>query len=61
MLAAVVFSGLPLFTASKPNVILIMSDDTGFEVFACYGSKEYSTPRFDKLAETGMRFNHCYA
>ncbi len=45
----------------KTNVILIMSDDTGYEVFGCYGSKQYKTPRIDELAETGMRFNHCYS
>ena len=49
-------------TDGKPtNVILIMSDDTGYEVFGCYGSKQYKTPRIDQLAETGMRFNHCYS
>jgi|TARA_Y100000310_G_scaffold345530_1_gene466052 arylsulfatase A len=45
----------------RTNVILIMTDDTGYEVFGCYGSKQYKTPRVDQLAETGMRFNHCYA
>ncbi len=45
----------------RTNVILIMTDDTGYEVFGCYGSKQYKTPRIDQLAETGMRFNHCYA
>lgn len=45
----------------RTNVILIMSDDTGYEVFGCYGSKQYRTPRIDNLAQTGMRFNHCYA
>ena len=46
---------------SSPNIILIMSDDTGYEVFGAYGSKQYKTPRIDELAETGMRFNHCYS
>ena len=45
----------------KTNVILILTDDTGYEVFGCYGSKQYRTPRVDRLAETGMRFNHCYS
>ena len=45
----------------KTNVILIMTDDTGYEVFGCYGSKQYQTPRVDQLAATGMRFNHCYS
>ena len=45
----------------RTNVILIMTDDTGYEVFGCYGSKQYKTPRVDQLAATGMRINHCYA
>ncbi|MCY3820775.1 MAG: sulfatase-like hydrolase/transferase [Gammaproteobacteria bacterium] len=45
----------------KTNVILILTDDTGYEVFGCYGSTQYKTPRVDRLAETGMRFNHCYS
>jgi len=45
----------------RTNVILIMADDIGYEVFGCYGSKQYRTPRIDQLAETGMRFNHCYS
>ena len=49
-------------SASAPsNVILIMTDDTGYEVFGAYGSKQYKTPRVDELARTGMRFNHCYS
>ena len=32
----------------KPtNVILIMADDIGYEVFGSYGSKQYRTPRID--------------
>ncbi len=45
----------------RTNVILIMADDVGYESFGCYGSKQYRTPRIDQLAETGKRFNHCYA
>ena len=33
------------------NVILIMSDDTGYETFGCYGSEQYKTPRIDELAK----------
>ncbi|MFT7638965.1 MAG: arylsulfatase A, partial [Pirellulaceae bacterium] len=46
---------------SKPNVIVIMADDVGYECFGCYGSKQYQTPNIDQLAAKGMRFNHCYS
>ncbi|MEO0414294.1 MAG: sulfatase-like hydrolase/transferase, partial [Verrucomicrobiota bacterium] len=45
----------------KPNVILILCDDVGYECFSTYGSKEYSTPRLDALARGGMRFDHCHS
>ena len=45
----------------RPNIILIMADDVGYECFGCYGSKQYQTPQIDRLARQGMRFNHCYS
>jgi arylsulfatase A len=45
----------------KPNIILIMADDLGYECLGCYGGKSYKTPVLDKLAATGMRFEHCYS
>ena len=46
---------------AKPNIILIMADDVGYECFGCYGSKQYQTPNIDRLAANGMRFEHCYS
>ena len=45
----------------RPNIVLIMADDVGYECFGPYGSKQYSTPRLDKLADTGVRFTHFYS
>jgi arylsulfatase A len=45
--------------AEKPNIILIMADDFGYECVAANGG-EYKTPSLDKLAATGMRFEECY-
>ena len=47
--------------AEKLNVVLIMADDVGYECFSAYGSKEFSTPRLDSLASSGMRFDHCHS
>jgi arylsulfatase A len=47
--------------AERPNIILIMADDLGFECLGCYGSASYKTPVLDELARTGMRFEHCYS
>ena len=47
--------------AEKPNIVLILADDVGFECFSSYGSREYSTPRLDALAATGVRFENCHS
>ena len=45
----------------KPNIILIMADDMGYECVEVNGGGPYKTPSLDRLAETGMRFEHCYS
>lgn len=44
----------------KPNVILIMADDFGYEAVTANGGQSYQTPHLDRLAATGMRFEHCH-
>ena len=45
----------------KPNIVFIMADDVGQPVLGCYGGTSYKTPHLDRLAATGVRFNHCYS
>ena len=42
-----------------PNIILIMTDDSGYSDTAPFGG-EISTPNIDLLAENGIRFSRCY-
>ena len=44
----------------KPNVILIMADDFGYEAVTANGGESYQTPHLDRLAATGMRFEQCH-
>jgi arylsulfatase A len=46
--------------ARQPNIVLILADDVGREVLGCYGGTSYATPRIDRLASEGMRFEHGY-
>jgi arylsulfatase A-like enzyme len=46
---------------AKPNIILILADDLGYETIGANGGTSYRTPRIDKLARDGLRFEHCYA
>jgi len=45
----------------QPNIIMIMADDVGYECFGSYGSAQYSTPNLDRMAASGIRFNHAYS
>ena len=47
---------VPNEKASKPNVILIMADDIGFECLSMNGSTSYRTPVLDSLARNGVNF-----
>ncbi len=46
--------------ARKPNLIVIMADDLGYETIGANGGTSYKTPVLDRLAATGVRFTHCY-
>lgn len=46
--------------AARPNIILIMADDFGYECVTANGGESYQTPTLDRLAAGGMRFDHCH-
>lgn len=37
-----------------------MADDLGYECIGANGCESYKTPHLDRLAATGMRFEHCH-
>ncbi|BDS08917.1 hypothetical protein NT6N_39570 [Oceaniferula spumae] len=45
-----------LIPEQKPNVILIVADDLGFNDLGCYGAATVATPNLDALAYSGVRF-----
>ncbi|MCK5172012.1 MAG: sulfatase-like hydrolase/transferase [Planctomycetes bacterium] len=51
--------GMKLRTGrKKPNLIVFMADDIGYESLSCYGSVSYGTPRLDELARGGVKFTN---
>jgi arylsulfatase A len=44
----------------KPNVVLILIDDFGYECVTANGGESYRTPVMDQLAATGVRFEQCH-
>jgi arylsulfatase A len=47
--------------AAPPNIVLVLADDLGVNDLGCYGRKEHLTPRLDRLAAEGFRFEGAYA
>jgi len=45
----------------RPNIIMILIDDVGYEIPQYTGGQSYSTPAMNRLASLGMQFTHCYA
>jgi arylsulfatase len=42
---------------TKPNVIIIMTDDQGYGEMSCHGNPVLKTPHIDKLAEQSTQFS----
>lgn len=55
MLAAAPLGG------SRPNIVLIFTDDQGYEDLGCFGSKTIRTPRLDRMAAEGLKLTNFYA
>lgn len=47
--------------AARPNIVLMLADDFGYECVRANGGTSYQTPHLDALAAGGARFEHCYA
>jgi arylsulfatase A-like enzyme len=43
-------------SASKPNVLIVLTDDQGMGDFSCYGNPVLKTPHLDRLREQCVRF-----
>jgi arylsulfatase A-like enzyme len=45
---------------AKPNIVFFLSDDHAAQAIGCYGGKSMKTPNLDRIANSGMRFDHCF-
>lgn len=48
------------FAAERPNVVVLLADDLGYQDIGCYGGP-VETPTLDQLAAKGARFTNFYS
>lgn len=46
--------------AAPPNIVILLSDDAGYNEFSLNGSRAIATPRIDSIAKSGVHFTHGY-
>ena len=52
---------LPAAEQSRPNVVIIMTDNHGEWTLGCYGNRDIKTPHIDQLAKEGTLFTRAFA
>ena len=51
---------LPLASAEKPNVVVILTDDQGWGDLSVHGNTNLNTPNIDRLVSQGMELERFY-
>ena len=64
-LSAILFLSLSSYLIGKPaeklNVIIVFTDDQGYQDLGCFGSPDIRTPRIDRMAKEGLRLTSFYS
>ena len=55
-LCSILMSAATLFGAEKPNILIILTDDQGYNDVSTYGPSDVRTPHIDRLAKEGLLF-----
>ena len=54
-------ASFPVVRKDKPNIVLLMADDMGYECLSSNGSLSYNTPVLDNLGKNGIKINYAIA
>ncbi|MDH3350154.1 MAG: sulfatase-like hydrolase/transferase [Gammaproteobacteria bacterium] len=60
LLVTLLFAQSAMAAATKPNLIVILTDDQGYGDVGFNGSEDIRTPNMDRLAREGVRFTDGY-
>ena len=52
--------GAAFSQAARPNIVVLLADDTRWDAMGAAGNPVVRTPRLDELAREGVRFTHAY-
>ncbi len=47
--------------SGRPNIVIILADDVGYDAIATNGNQSFQTPRIDQMGVDGMRFTQCHS
>ena len=59
-LSCVARGGRPGAAGRPPNIVIVFTDDQGYQDLGCFGSPDIKTPNVDRLAREGMKFTDSY-
>ncbi len=45
---------------TRPNILMLMSDNQSWNHLGCYGDPVVKTPNIDNIAKEGIRFTHAF-
>ena len=48
------------YSNTRPNVLLVVTDQQRFDTLGCYGNPDVDTPNLDKFAAEGVLFENGY-
>jgi len=61
LLSLIICQSISAQKQTKPNVIIIYTDDLGYGDLSCYGATKVRTPNIDRIAKEGIMFTNAHA